>query len=180
MISLRLPEIISTQHLSLQRLRYEDAEEIFYAYASKPEATQFVSFPTHQSIQDARAFLRYAVPAWHGGQELIYSIRLRQTNSLIGSIGFINEDGKVQFGYILSPTYWGKGLMTEACTATLNVVKVHPGVYRIWTVVDVENQASVKVLLKCGLVEEARLPKWMRFFNQDNQPKDCLLFRLPT
>jgi len=33
------------------------------------------------------------------------------------------------------------------------------------------------VLRKCGMVEEARLPKWFRFINQGNEPKDCILFR---
>ena len=52
MSRLSLPAIIRTERLLLQRLRYEDAEEIFYAYASKPEATRYVSWPTHRSDID--------------------------------------------------------------------------------------------------------------------------------
>jgi ribosomal-protein-alanine N-acetyltransferase len=179
MIRLCLPEVIETRRLRLQRLRYEDAEEIFYAYASKPEATRFVSFPTHQSVQDARQFLRYAVPAWDSGTECVYSIRLQSTAQLVGSIGFINDDGKIQFGYILSPVWWGQGIATEACRASLEQVRQQPGVYRIWTMVDAENVASSRVLEKCGMIEEGRLPKWFRFFNQNNEPKDCILYRFP-
>ncbi|MEQ9414345.1 MAG: GNAT family protein, partial [Cyclobacteriaceae bacterium] len=54
------------------------------------------------------------------------------------------------------------------------------GVYRIWTFVDVENTASQKVLQKAGLEEEARLTKWHRFVNQNNQPRDCVLFKWPN
>jgi hypothetical protein len=39
--------------------------------------------------------------------------------------------------------------------------------------------ASVRVLQKAGLVQEARLEKWFRFVNQGGQPKDCLLFKIP-
>lgn len=89
------------------------------------------------------------------------------------------EEGKIQFGYVLSPTHWGRGLATEVCGKLMEVVKGLPGVYRVCTFVDADNAASQKVLLKSGLVMEARLEKWLRFVNQDNQPRDCLLFRFP-
>ena len=178
MIRLPMPDKFETERLFLQRLRYEDAEEIFYAYASKPQATQYVSWPTHQSVDDTRAFLRYAVHSWGVGSDYSYSIRLKKGGVLIGSIGALNECGKIQLGYVLSPGHWGNGYTTEACSGILSVLQTVETVYRIGSFVDAENTASARVLTKCGLVEEARLPKWFRFINQDNRPKDCILFRL--
>lgn len=178
MIRLNLPEKIETDRLVLLRLRYEDAEEMFYTYASKPEVTKHLSFHTHQSVGDARNFLEYVVVAWEKGTEYAFGIRLKGENRFIGTIGFINEDGKVQFGYALSPNYWNKGLATEASKAVLSILKQQKDIHRIWTFIDAENVASGKVLLKCGLVEEARLTKWFRFVNQDNEPKDCILYVL--
>ncbi len=175
---LNLPEQFDTARLRMARLRYEDAEEIFYTYASKPEATRFVSWPTHQSLQDTRAYLHYAVPAWRHGSDYSYTARLKDTNRLVGSFGILNDDGKVQFGYVISPTQWNKGFATEMCQAFMLLLKQQLKVHRIWTLVDAENTASARVLLKAGLVEEARLAKWFRFINQNNQPKDCILFRL--
>lgn len=176
---LPLPEQIETDRLIIQRLRYEDAEEMFYVYASKPEATKYVSWPTHQSVQDTRRFLDYAVKSWKEGTEYTFSIRLKQTGLLIGSIGIIDDTGKISFGYVFGPNHWSKGYATETCEILMQKLKAINNVYRIWTLVDVENIASTKVLKKCGFIEEARLYKWIRFINQDNQPKDCLLFRLP-
>ena len=173
---LNMHEKIETALLDLQRLRYEDEEEIFYSYASKPEATRFVSWPTHQSIRDTRNFLRYAVQAWESGNDYSYSIRLQGTSRLIGGIGAVNDRGKIQFGYILSPSQWGKGYATEACNALLGKLHALPNIYRIGTFADTENIASIRVLQKCGLKEKARLSKWFRFVNQGNEPKDCILF----
>ncbi len=173
------PALVETDRLLLQRLRYEDAEEIFYAYASKPEATRFVSWPTHQTIRDTRNYLRYAIPAWRAGIDYAFSIREKNTGRLIGSIGVLVNEGKAQFGYVFSPTVWGQGYATEACRAVLPIVRQLPGIFRIGTFVDAENMASARVLEKCGLVEEARLPKWFRFVNQGNAARDCILFRLP-
>ena len=179
MVRLNLSERFETNRLLLQRLRYEDAEEIFYTYASKAEATKYVSWPTHQSIKDTRSFLRVAQQGWINGNDYSFSIRLLTTNQCIGGFGVINENGKLQFGYIFSPTQWGNGYATEVCHAILPLLRRSEGVYRIGTFVDVENVASSRVLVKCGLVEEVRLTKWFRFVNQNNEPKDCILYRLP-
>ena len=176
MIRLPMPAVIETPRLLLQRLRYEDAEEIFYAYASKPAATQYLSWATHESVDETRNFLKFAVESWNFGTDYSYSIRLK-TGVLIGSIGLINDNGKVQLGYVISPGHWNKGYTTEACTRILSILKTIRELYRICTFVDADNTASIRVLKKCGLTEEARLPKWFRFINQDNQPKDCILFR---
>jgi ribosomal-protein-alanine N-acetyltransferase len=174
-----LPDQIHGGRIFLQRLRYEFAEEIFFAYASKPEATRFVSWPTHRSIEDTRRYTRYAVPAWEAGTDYSFVIRLKDSNRLIGSIGCLNDDGKVQFGYILSPVFWNKGYATEAAQILLNHVKSVETVYRIWTFTDLDNLASQKVLLKNGLIEEARLTNWFRFVNQDKMPRTCILFKVP-
>jgi [ribosomal protein S5]-alanine N-acetyltransferase len=178
-MKLDLPEKLDSKRFYLERLRYEFAEEIFFAYASKPEVTPYLSWPTHKTIQDTRAFLQYIVNAWNQGTDYAYAIRLRDSNRLIGSIGVVNEAGKVQFGYVLSPTFWNQGYATEATALVLNKLRQLPGIYRIWTFVDADNLASARVLLKCGLVEEARLSKWFRFVNQGNQPKDCVLYKVP-
>ena len=179
MVVLNLPDHIVTERLSLRRLRYEDAEEIFYTYASKPEVTRFVSWPTHQTLRDTNAFLRYAINAWDSGTDYSFAIRLKESNRLIGSIGVINEDGKLQFGYVFSPTQWNKGYATEVCLRLMSLLRNQQGVYRIQSFVDSENVSSARVLIKSGLVEEARLVRWFRFVNQSNEAKDCILFKLP-
>jgi [ribosomal protein S5]-alanine N-acetyltransferase len=179
MVHLDFPERIETSRLLLQRLRYEDAEEIFYSYACKPETTRYLSWPTHQSVEDTRAFVRYAMESWNLGLDYTFSIREKETGKLIGSFGVIHENGKVQFGYVFSPTYWGKGYATEACRKIMSILKTFPSLFRIGTFVDTENEASIRVLLKSGLQEEARLKRWLRFVNQNNQAKDCILFYLP-
>jgi ribosomal-protein-alanine N-acetyltransferase len=177
MIQLSMPARIETERLLLQRLRYEDAEEIFYAYASKPEATRYLAWPTHNSVDDTRRFINYAVDSWEGGTDYSYSIRLRN-GVLIGGIGVVHENGKIQLGYVISPAHWNNGYTTEACSSVLSVLKQRKELYRIGTFVDTENTASIRVLKKCGMVEEAVLPRWFRFVNQNNRPKDCVLLRL--
>jgi ribosomal-protein-alanine N-acetyltransferase len=178
-MKLAVPEYMETERVSLSRLKHEDAEEIFYSYASKPQATKFMSWPTHQSIDDTREFLSRTVYGWNAGIDYSFGIRLREGNRLIGSCGLLNEEGSIQFGYILSPVHWGHGYATEVCRKLMETVRNLPEVYRVSTFVDAENVASAKVLFKSGLVRVAKMEKWARFVNQHGGLKDCLLFRLP-
>jgi len=176
---LHIPEIVVTERLVISRLKYEDAEEIFYTYASKPEATKFVSWATHTTVADSSMFLKYAIAGWEEGTDYSFSIRLKNSRQMIGSIGLLHDNGKVQFGYILSPTHWGQGYATEACIALMDILRTHPEIYRVSTFVDVENIASIRVLEKAGLVKEAVLKDWFRFVNQHYAIKDCAFFYLP-
>jgi [ribosomal protein S5]-alanine N-acetyltransferase len=173
---LSLPETLRTERLVLQRLRYEDAEEIFYTYASKPEATRFVAWPTHKSVDDTRKFLSFAINSWSTGKDYSYTVRLKDQNRLIGSIGVVNLDYKVQFGYIFSPTQWNNGYATETCRRILEVLRAEARITGITTFVDVENIYSIRVLEKCGMTAEGVFPKWFQFPNQENMAKDCILF----
>ena len=178
-MKLSIAEYYETDRVRLTRLKYEEAEEIFYTYASKPEATRFMSWPTHRTLEDTRSFLKHTIQGWAAGTDYSFAIRLKDANRMIGSCGILNDEGKVQFGYVLSPTHWGRGYATEVCRKMMEILRTQSEVYRVSTFVDVDNVASARVLLKSGLIEEARLEKWFKFVNQDNQPKDCWLFRLP-
>jgi [ribosomal protein S5]-alanine N-acetyltransferase len=173
-----LPERVFSERLLFERLRYEDATEIFYAYASKEEATKYVSWATHTSIRDTNEYLKNAKNRWDSGLDYSYSIRLGKNSHLIGSYGIINENGRIQFGYILSPTYWNQGIATEACKAFTTLLCSLKNIYRIGTFVDCDHAASIRVLEKCGYDLEAKLSNWMRFPNQMNQVKDCYTFVL--
>jgi ribosomal-protein-alanine N-acetyltransferase len=178
-MKLALPEKLTTERLLFQRLRYEDAEEIFYTYASKTEATRYVSWPRHRTVDDTRKYLALAVQSWAAGKDCTYSVRLKNSNRLIGSIGIVNLDYRVQFGYIFSPTQWNQGYATEACVKILEILTSRNDITGITTFVDIDNHSSIRVLEKCGLTPEGIFPKWFHFPNQNNEAKDCILFSLP-
>ena len=139
-MKLPMPESFTTERLGIYRLRHEDAEEIFYTYASKPGATKYVSWPTHQSLADTKRYLGFTRAGWQAGVDYSYSLRLAGRR-LIGSCGLVNDHGNIQFGYILSPSQWGQGYATEACRKLMEILSSLPGVKSIGTFVDAENVA---------------------------------------
>ncbi len=64
------------------------------------------------------------------------------------------ENGHINYydvGYRLHPDFWGKGYATEACNAALEYGFTHLKLKEIIGTVNEKNEASKRVLSKCGL-----------------------------
>lgn len=172
-------EFFSTTRLHIRRIVPTDTVAIFETYASVPEATRYVSWLTHQSVEkDTLPFVEYAIQAWKSGADFTYII-LNKQGKVLGSVGFINERGRLSFGYILSPKFWGQGYINEALAEMLPYFSSLGWVYRLWACCDAENLQSKRVLEKAGLTYEGRVSNWVVFPNQDFQAKDCLFYCYP-
>ena len=42
---------LATDRLTLRRFEIEDAENMFYNWASDPEVTKYLTWPTHKSVE---------------------------------------------------------------------------------------------------------------------------------
>ncbi len=173
---LQVPHHFESERLVLRKFLPEDAAMIFFQYAGNPRATKFVSWPTHQTMEDTRDYLKYAGDAWRKGVDFSFAIIEKSSNKLIGGTGFVNEDGKVYLGYILAETAWGKGYATEATQTLVAWLKAQRQIYRIWAICDAEHGPSIRVLEKSGFIQEALIRKWCRFPNQNNLAKDCFFY----
>jgi RimJ/RimL family protein N-acetyltransferase len=57
-------EIIETERLVMRRPRAGDAHAIFTRYASDPEATRYMAWPTSRSVDVTVAFVRFCDALW--------------------------------------------------------------------------------------------------------------------
>jgi ribosomal-protein-alanine N-acetyltransferase len=154
----RLPETIRTNRLTLRRPRPSDADAVF-AYASDPEVTRHMDWPTHTDIAQSRAFLDYCDAAWTDDSEAVWAITL-DDDRLAGVIAVRPSGHKADFGYALAQAYWGRGISTEAARAVVDEVFRLPRIKRIWATCSIENVGSRRVLEKAGLEREGILRNW--------------------
>lgn len=86
-----------------------------------------------------------------------WSIRLRATNVFIGEAGLnlnITKYKSAEIFYSLHPSYWKKGLATEAVETILNFGFVDLNLHRITAGVATANQASIRLLERVGMIRE--------------------------
>lgn len=94
-------------------------------------------------------------------------------NMLIGSCGYKgkpSEDGIVEIGYEVTPAYRNKGYASEMCVALLENAFSHLQVTQVIAHTLAEENASSRVLAKCGFIQVGEL----------TDPEDGLIWRWET
>jgi RimJ/RimL family protein N-acetyltransferase len=159
------PERIDTPRLLLRRPRASDAEAIFARYARDPGVTRFLSWPTHRSVDDTRAFLAACEAEWQHWSVGAYLIESRAGGALLGGTGLHFESpARASSGYVLARDAWGAGYATEALGA---LVEIAPriGALRLQALCHPDHTASQRVLEKCGFAREGVLRRYIEFPN---------------
>ena len=172
---IHIPEVITTNRLTLRRPALTDAADI-YAYAHDPEVTRYMVWPTHPDIAESLAFLEACGPRWESGEEYCWVITVTPKNRAIGAIGCRIREYDADFGYVLNHMGWGQGYATEAARVVVTWLKSLPGICRIWATCDTDNIASVRVLEKTGLFCEGRLRRSTLRLNVSPTPRDTFVF----
>lgn len=91
-------------------------------------------------------------------------------------VGVRPRGHKLDVGYVLARPYWGRGLMSEACAAVVDIAFSDPAVHRVWAVCDVDNHASTRVMEKAGMTREGVLRRWIVHPNVSSQPRDVYCY----
>jgi RimJ/RimL family protein N-acetyltransferase len=101
---------------------------------------------------EAERFIFTAREANALGRDLILVITpIRGKREPLGMISLESRrEGRLTLGYALAPEMWGKGLATEAASATINAGFALTNALEMLAAAHVENPASRRVLEKCG------------------------------
>lgn len=156
---------IETARLVLRPFVREDAEAMYRNWASDPEVTKFLSWPTYKSVEYAHAILDIWVPQYADKTFYQWAIELKELGEPIGSISVVNFDDRVdmaEIGFCIGKQWWGKGIMTEAMKAVMDFLFDEVGMQRIEAGHAPNNPASGAVQRKCGLKYEGTFRRRIR------------------
>lgn len=157
-----IPTTIKTKRLILRKPRLSDAPQEF-EYKSDPEVTKFMTFKTYTKFSQATPFIKKCLKEWkiknHDNFNRTWFITTKRSNKSIGNISLTIKKNKANFGYILSKKKWGKGYMSEALAAIIELAQKIPNVKVIWGQCDIDNKASAHVMQKAGLKYEKTINK---------------------
>ena len=115
---------LETERLLLRPFEVTDLDD-FYEYASVEGVGEMAGWRHHESIAKSQEILDKFIK-----EDKTFAIVLKENNKVIGSLGiekygmehalteFDGYQGR-EIGYVLSKSYWGKGLMPEAVSAVI-------------------------------------------------------------
>jgi RimJ/RimL family protein N-acetyltransferase len=137
--------------------RWQNSDASFLArYADNPRIAACMRdiFPSPYTIDDARRFITMATGPSPG---LFLAIEVQ--GEAAGGIGIhpLGDvyHGTAEIGYWLAEQFWGKGIITGAVRALVPVAFNRIDVVRIQAGIFSGNPASMRVLEKCGFINEA-------------------------
>ena len=172
------PEVIKTERLQICRLRLSDAERIFEGWAQNPIVTRYLVWKPHMSIEETIVYITRTVAEWENGNRFVWILEDPESGEALGSIAAHPAGHRVGLGYLLKPSAWGKGLMTEAVSKLSRWFLDQSDVHRVWAVCDFENPGSAKVLERAGFEFEGRLRRWVVHPNVGQEPRDALCYSI--
>jgi RimJ/RimL family protein N-acetyltransferase len=136
-----------------------DAAAVF-EYRANPDVSRFQLWEP-SSVDEVRSFIEKIsdLEPDTPGTWLQLAITLQESGHLIGDCGlhFAAEAGQAEIGITLAPAYQGKGYATETLKAVLDYLFVTLGKHRVYASVDPRNQASIALLKRIGMRQEAHL-----------------------
>jgi RimJ/RimL family protein N-acetyltransferase len=143
------PEL-TTERLRLRMLLESDFEE-YAAIHTDPEVTRFTA-RTHLSRMDAWRHLAMIVGHWHLRGFGMWGVFEKETNRLVGRVGFHQPEGWPDFelGWTMGRASWGKGYAPEAAKRCLDFAFEEMGRDHVISLIDPLNVASIRVAEKIG------------------------------
>ena len=182
------PATLETARLRLRRPQMDDAPAIYARYASDPEVTRYLPWRPHRDVEETRIFLSSLLSSMANGRTHAWIIESKEDCRLVGLVSMgiqsaregdllrTEEEScyyKVGFGYHLARSEWGRGYATEAARAVVDWALDQPRIFRIWTLCDIENVASLRVLEREGV-----LKRWSIRPNLSPEPRDSYCYAI--
>ena len=168
---------LSTTRLQLRRFRDDDLETLYRLYAD-PGVMRHAGGVLDRdkaSVMVRERILDYY--ALHPGLGIWATIE-RASGACVGLhlLNHIRGAQHIQVGYLLFPRYWALGYATEMAREILRYGFEALRLAQITAIVDLENLASQRVLLKIGMQRDGERyfqaygPKPLAWFTRDADP----------
>ncbi len=160
---------LETGRLVLRRFTVADADAMYKNWASDPEVTKYLTWPTHPDPGVTKRVLADWVAAYQNANYYQWAIVLKENgDEPIGSIAAVRMDesiSMVHIGYCIGRAWWHRGIASEVLRAVVDFFFDEVGVNRIEARHDPNNPHSGMVMQKCGMRYEGT----MRSADRDNQ-----------
>ena len=105
---------LETGRLVLRRLVESDAGAVYRNWASDPEVTRFLTWPTHSNVEVTRMLLNNWISRYDDGGYFNWAIEWKESGSVIGNIAVVKLNDQTvaaEMGYCMSRAFWGRGIM---------------------------------------------------------------------
>lgn len=148
--------ILETERLILRPWLLTDLDNL-YEYSKDERVGPMAGWEPHTNKDDAiKALEQYITQEYH------WAIVLKEENKVIGAIKLNSDNNRGKYyakaiSFVLSPIYWGQGIMTEAVKKVIRYAFDEIKIDLMSAFHYPENERSKRVIEKCGFEYEITL-----------------------
>lgn len=172
------PTTLTTERLVLRPPELEDARALFDRYTSDPNVSRFLTWPTHESIDETIAFLQGRWSLARPGCKPRWVICAEGDPAPCGMLSAAGDGHARELGYGLGSAYWGRGIMPEAVQCVATALLQDPEVWRVSAHAHRENIGSQRVLEKAGFQREGILRRAFKIDRTGETPQDAVIYAI--
>jgi RimJ/RimL family protein N-acetyltransferase len=151
---------LRTARLALRTMTPADAADV-HAYQSLEGVCRYLTFEPRSREEVAERVARYATAVTLAGDGDFWQLAVERADApgrVIGDVYFTIrsvEHATAEIGWTLHPDFAGRGYMTEAATAVLDVAFGRLRLHRVRAELDPRNTTSAALCRRLGMREEA-------------------------
>ena len=152
---------METERLIIDTFRASDKEAYFHNVTHDRKVLETFICPYTETPEELD-FSRYI------DSEIMFAVRLKETGRLIGIILYFDATEEAcEFGYAIGSGFWKHGYATEAARRFIQYLFEEKGFRTLYAAFFVGNEASRRVMEKCGMTYDHRSEEPLTYLDQD-------------
>lgn len=159
--------ILETKRLRMRFANESDTRAIFLNINNDKEVLKYYLDKYLEKEEDMT--LNKVIKYCLDNQRYYFVIELKATNEVIGVIHECSTPSEIfdssEIGYAIGRKYWNQGYMTEALKEMIKFI-LSTGAHKVVVSHLVGNEASKRVIEKCGLIFEGRRKEEIHYHEQ--------------
>ncbi len=151
---------IETERLILRRFEFEDSASMLRNWVADDEVQWGYGEPSYKTEEQAHELLTKYISSYDNEHYYRWAIIEKESSECIGQIAYYLVDSKNNYAeieYGIGSAFQGKGYATEAAKAVISYGFEKIRLNRVQICCRTVNEASRKVIEKCGLIYEGTL-----------------------
>ena len=174
-----MPFPLFTERLRISPLTLADLDA-FVEYRRDPEIARFQSWEPTYSPADARELIesQAGLSMPETGEWLQIALHNRESGELLGDVALHSvpeDDGVFEIGFTIARQRQGVGFATEAAAKLMDYLFAEGVARKLVANSDRRNEASIRVLLKLGFVQNPS-QSWTEIFKKEKVTMDHFEF----
>ena len=132
----------------------------FFKYYTDPRVNEYILAEIPVTIEEARRDMNYWRNLFYTSNGIYFTIANKETDKMVGTIGlggYNRYNSRIEISYDISFDHWRQGIALNCSYTLIKYIFENTNINRIEAITSTYNEASVRLLEKCGFIFEGTL-----------------------